>query len=456
MSERVQLRNGYFVHRAFATGGMGSVHLGKMRSPDGRRKIVAIKRMSPELARDPASLAQFMDEASLTVRIRHPNVVTVEEAIVHDGELFIVSEFYDSVPLSKVLQRCFEAKARVPNAVAFAITNDILSGLEGAHETKGRSGELLEVVHRDISLQNILLGRFGVSKIVDFGIAKSKGRLAETQVGFIRGKLGYMAPEQMSGSRSTDKRADLFAAGVVLWELIAGDRLYEGDSFEEFDKMLRSGNIPVPSNSTSPDTMNFLKRALSSDRNARYSNAQEMRAALAKLGEFASPEEVAAWVKPLLQADFDELDLALSEFEATEATIVLPSKGETAHSGFFTSDRIRVSVMTAATIFFLSSVGFSLYRIMGPSSVGDSLQADGAVATTNPVGSTSGGATLSAGGDETPVGTATEIRTDAAAPDPTSKEPRKKPWLTRPPRLNCNPPYTLDANGRKRYKPHCL
>ena len=162
MSERVQLRNGYFVHRAFATGGMGSVHLGKMRSPDGRRKIVAIKRMSPELARDPASLAQFMDEASLTVRIRHPNVVTVEEAVVHDGELFIVSEFYDSVPLSKVLQRCFEAKARVPNAVAFAIANDILSGLEGAHETKGRSGELLEVVHRDISLQNILLGRFGV------------------------------------------------------------------------------------------------------------------------------------------------------------------------------------------------------------------------------------------------------------------------------------------------------
>jgi eukaryotic-like serine/threonine-protein kinase len=182
----------YVLHDEIASGGMGAVHLARLRGARGFARTVAIKRLHPHVARDPDVLAMFLDEAHLAARVRHPNVVATLDVVAQGDEVFLVMEYVEGESLSR-LQKTPE----IPLAIASAIVCDMLHGLHAAHEAVSERGEPLQIVHRDVSPQNILVGLDGATRVVDFGIAKAASRLQTTRDGVIKGKLRYMAPEQI-------------------------------------------------------------------------------------------------------------------------------------------------------------------------------------------------------------------------------------------------------------------
>jgi serine/threonine protein kinase len=239
----IALLGRYALFDEIARGGMATVHLARLRGPVGFSKTVAIKRMHEQVARDHHFVAMFLDEARLAGRIQHPNVVTVFDVIAEKGEAYLVMEYVDGAPLSNLLRTSATLGERVDPTLAVHILRDALYGLHAAHEATDEKGAPLEIVHRDVSPQNILVGADGVARVLDFGIAKAVGRLQDTDSGQIKGKVAYMAPEQLTG-HSVDRRADVFAAGVVLWEALAGRRLFAASSSAE--TMYRVLENPVP------------------------------------------------------------------------------------------------------------------------------------------------------------------------------------------------------------------
>src|SRR5512143_55930 len=182
----------YTVHGELASGGMATVHIGRMGGAGGFAKLVAIKRMHPQFAKDPDFLAMFLDEARLVTRIRHPNVVQPLDVIVERGEVLLVMEYIHGEALSR-LNRVLRAKnERIPLRISIAILSAMLHGLHAAHEAKNEKGEPLGIVHRDISPQNIIVGVDGVARVLDFGIAKAADQVHLTREGELKGKLVYM------------------------------------------------------------------------------------------------------------------------------------------------------------------------------------------------------------------------------------------------------------------------
>src|SRR5438270_1864420 len=190
----------YTVHGELAAGGMATVHIGRMGAAGGFAKLVAIKRMHPQFAKDPDFLAMFLDEARLVTRIRHPNVVQSLDVIVEGGEVLLVMEYIHGDALSRINRVLRSQQARIPLRIAVAIISGVLHGLHSAHEAKSERGEPLGIVHRDVSPQNVLVGTDGAPRVLDFGVAKAAGRTQQTREGQIKGKLSYMAPEQLRGA----------------------------------------------------------------------------------------------------------------------------------------------------------------------------------------------------------------------------------------------------------------
>src|SRR5262245_48398727 len=176
---------------------MATVYLGRQHGALGFNRTVAIKSMHPQLAKDPTFRAMFVDEANLTSRIRHPNVVPTLDIVSAPTKLLIVTEYVEGVSLSVLIKAARQRHYKIPGPVVGAIIRDLLEGLHAAHELCDDSGRPLSVVHRDVSPQNLLVGVDGISRVVDFGVAKAAGRSYHTQTGEIRGKVGYMSPEQM-------------------------------------------------------------------------------------------------------------------------------------------------------------------------------------------------------------------------------------------------------------------
>jgi serine/threonine-protein kinase len=212
-----------------ASGGMASVHLGRALGVGGFERLVAIKVMHPDIAQDPGFVAMFLDEGRLAAQIRHPNVVGTLDVQEAPSGLFLVMEYVEGPSLSAIVRACRKRAEEVPIGVALRIVVDALLGLHAAHEQKDASGEPLHIVHRDVSPQNILVSVDGNAKITDFGVAHAEARLATTKGSNVKGKLGYMPAEQVQGEK-LDRRADVYAAGVVLWELLTGERLFRGDN----------------------------------------------------------------------------------------------------------------------------------------------------------------------------------------------------------------------------------
>jgi serine/threonine-protein kinase len=230
-----------------ASGGMAAVHYGLMNGPVGFRRTVAIKRLHEQFAEDPEFVSQFLDEARLAARIRHPNVVQTLDVVAQNRQLLLVMEYVDGETLGRLLAGTFKGGAKVPIEQAVGIVTGALHGLHAAHEASDEHGLPLRIVHRDVSPQNILVGRDGVARVLDFGVAKAAARVHSTQGAKIKGKLRYMSPEQVGGS-GVDRRTDVFAAGVVLWESLAGRRLFDSkEGAGAIINQVLTKRIPPPS-----------------------------------------------------------------------------------------------------------------------------------------------------------------------------------------------------------------
>lgn len=220
----------YEILRRIATGGMGTVYLGRVVGAGGFERRVAIKIMHPHIAGEPAFIAMFLDEARLAARIHHPNVVATLDIDQTEEGLFIVMEYIEGLTVRQINHALRARAERLTPPVALRIVLDALAGLHAAHELADPEGKPLDIVHRDVSPPNLLVGVDGITRITDFGIARASSRLGEsTKKGELKGKVGYMAPEQLR-SQALDRRSDVYAVGVVLWELLTGQRAFRGDS----------------------------------------------------------------------------------------------------------------------------------------------------------------------------------------------------------------------------------
>jgi serine/threonine protein kinase len=281
---------------------MATVHIGRLLGPVGFARTVAIKRLHPPLAKDPEFVAMFLDEARLAARIRHPNVVSTLDVVATEGELFVVMEYVPGESLARLLRAVRTNNEMVPVPIAATIMVGVLHGLHAAHEARDERGEPLRIVHRDVSPHNILVGTDGDAHVIDFGIAKARGRMQVTRQGQIKGKLSYMPSEQLLG-QALDHRADVFAASIVLWEALTGQRLFQGtDDGDVYAKVLL-GKVDPPSlyaRELSPAIDEIVMRGLARDKTQRFATAREMALALEAAIPLAPPSQVGTWVEGLV------------------------------------------------------------------------------------------------------------------------------------------------------------
>jgi serine/threonine protein kinase len=295
-----------------ASGGMATVFLARLSGVAGFQRLVAIKRLHPHLAREPEFVEMFLDEARLAARIHHPNVVPIQEVGESDQGYYLVMDYIEGDTLARVLAKAAKTNSKVPYGVTIRILLDVLAGLHAAHEMKDDHGEALQIVHRDVSPQNILVGVDGVARVVDFGVARAATRLSTTRSGQLKGKLAYMAPEQARGG-GVDRRADLFACGIVLWEALATKRLFKGDGEAETLNRVLYEPIATPS-SVRPDVPKALEdicmKALARDIDQRFATAQdfgdELEKAARALGSVGSVRDVAECLQEVIGVDLSQ------------------------------------------------------------------------------------------------------------------------------------------------------
>jgi len=326
----------YEVVTEIAAGGMATVFLARALGAAGFQRLVAIKLMHPHIANDDDFVAMFMDEARLAARIRHPNVVATMDLQNDDDGLYLVMEYVEGDVLLGLLRSTIKAGKTIPAPIALRIMLDILNGLHAAHELTDERGEPLRLVHRDVSPHNILVGIDGISRITDFGIARAEARLGATRDGQVKGKLAYMAPEQTT-SHSLDRRADIFAAGIVLWESIAGKRLFMGQSDGEVLRNLLVNPIPKlrQAKADIPQSLETVcAKALDRDPDQRYSTAAQFADALEEAGGslgVASTRAVASFVRSIAGdriAVIQSRVQGMSPADATGATSAVRKKKE--------------------------------------------------------------------------------------------------------------------------------
>jgi serine/threonine protein kinase len=311
----------YTLHGEIASGGMATVHYGQMVGAHGFSRVVAIKRMLPRLARDPRFHEMFVEEARLASRVQHPNVVPILDVLDEDGEIMIVMDYVNGAALSTLQKGGVEAGSPVPVAVVANIGCAMLAGLHAAHEARDRGGRPLGIVHRDVSPQNVLVGVDGVTRIMDFGIAKATHLERDDRQ--LTGKLCYMAPEQFRGE-AVDRRTDVFATAVVLWGALAGRRLFRGNDVNHTIEQVRRCEVPSLSefrDDFSPELQSALGRALDPDPAERYATAEEFAGAIEAATSLATTRTVADWVKQLVGPVIAERDRVIVHIEKTRTTM---------------------------------------------------------------------------------------------------------------------------------------
>jgi serine/threonine-protein kinase len=279
---------------------MATVFLGRAVGARGFSRLVAIKRMHPHLERDEEFVTSFLEEARLAARIRHPNVVATLD--VEDGEApYLVMEYVEGDRLSGLIkEHVSRAKQGLPISIALRVAIDALEGLHAAHELRDDDGEPLNLIHRDISPQNVLVGVDGVARVTDFGIAKAVGRASHTREGELKGKIAYMAPEQLTNPTGIDRRVDVFAMGIVCWEMLTGRRLFRAATDMETIGVILHHEV-TRLRAVAPEiperVEEVVMRALERDPARRWSSAQDFARALESLGLAAPTRVVADFVK---------------------------------------------------------------------------------------------------------------------------------------------------------------
>lgn len=300
-------------------GGMARVFLALR----GESEIAALKVIRREHSLDKSFIEMFLDEGRIASMVRHRNVISVKGVGDSDGAYFMAMEFLHGVTLATLLKALRADQRRLTATAAATITRDAARGLHAAHESRDTQGALLGIVHRDVSLSNILIGCDGIVKVIDFGIAKAEGRLTKTATGFMKGKMRYMAPEQMR-RHDVDRRADVFALGVVLWELLTGRRLYGKESDVEVARRAIDGGHPIVSDHVEvpPELDALVMRCLRVDPAERFATADAMADALSRilldLGEEVAAPELGSLLWALAGDRLDE--------EAERLPISLPTR----------------------------------------------------------------------------------------------------------------------------------
>jgi tRNA A-37 threonylcarbamoyl transferase component Bud32 len=293
----------YKLVKLIAAGGMAEVYLAKQAGAAGFEKLVCLKRILPHLARDKQFVDMFLNEARLAARLDHPNIVSIFDLGETNGNYFIAMEFIDGPNLRSVGKRAAELNELLPVPEVVKIISMAAAGLQYAHDLTDENGQPLGLVHRDISPDNILVHRNGAAKVVDFGIAKAANSSGATRTGTLKGKVAYMPPEQLRGS-PLDRRTDVFALGVVLYEMLAGKRPWDANSEVALIGKIMSEDAP-PLAELRPDVpeelLAIVDRALAKDRDQRYQSCHELQNdlehLLVNLGQTITPTRVADFIK---------------------------------------------------------------------------------------------------------------------------------------------------------------
>jgi len=290
-----------------ASGGMATVFLARLTGLGGFQRFVALKRLHPHLQSEKDFVRMFLDEARLAAGIHHPNVVPILEVGAGSVGYYLVMEYIEGETLARLLARSAAAGTKLPVPISLRIGIDMLRGLHAAHELRDEAGAPTNLVHRDVSPQNVLVGGDGVARITDFGVARAASRLGDTRAGQLKGKIAYMAPEQASGVEELDRRADIFASGIVIWEALAQRRLFKAQN--EAATLSRVMNEPVPNLSAIasdvPDVVTkIINRSLERNPDRRFPTCADFADALedtaSRFRLVASSRDLAAYVADVM------------------------------------------------------------------------------------------------------------------------------------------------------------
>ncbi|NOU29310.1 MAG: serine/threonine protein kinase [Polyangiaceae bacterium] len=325
----------YELFDAIARGGMATIHLARLTGEEGFSRIVAAKRLHASLIEDGDFVQMFLDEAHIAARIHHPNVVSALDVVRSDRELILVQEYVRGVPLNTILAKLREHHAPMPLPILLAIAGGTLAGLHGAHETRDETGRPLQVVHRDVSPQNVMVDADGTPKLLDFGIAKAATSAHVTREGLFKGKVSYMPPEQLRGEVAT-RQSDLYAMGIVLWEMAAGRRMFQGTAEAQLFGLVLKGELPnlvetlasanwqgsaADLDAVADGLAKVVRRATALKAEERFESALQMQDALYALGRPALPQDVAQWLVDVAGTYLEQQDqvVASQDFATTSS-----------------------------------------------------------------------------------------------------------------------------------------
>ncbi len=330
IDELPQVFGRYLLLQRLSRGGMGEIFLAKLGEIQGFEKLVIIKKILPHLAANSDFIKRFIDEAQVAIKLTHSNIAPVFEVGRVGSEYFLAIEYVEGRDLRKVIARQHDEAKRLPIDLCFYIGRELAAGLTYAHRRTDETGRSLSVVHCDISPPNVMVSFDGEVKIIDFGIAKSAIRVAGTNPNMGFGKFGYMAPEQLIRGAIIDRRADIYAAGVVLYELLTGERMLqfpEGADYRQMAKLVTAGKIPLLSERNPRLGTEFdevVMRALATRPDDRYQNAEELRDTLAKkLAErnpTLSADSLANYVRTLFRDEITEEKNRIASLKAVDLT----------------------------------------------------------------------------------------------------------------------------------------
>ncbi len=480
-----------------ASGGMATVYLARMRRPMGFSRLVAIKCMHPQFAKDPEFATMFVDEARLTARLRHPNIVPTLDIVADDGHLLLVMEYVEGASIAGLCKASSAAKARVPVAIAAAVVHDLLLGLHAAHEATDDEGAPLAIIHRDVSPQNVIVGVDGMARVLDFGVARARHNVHHSTNNEIKGKVPYMPPEQLCGE-ALDRRVDVYAAGVILWEMLVGKRLFEGPSETIIARRVLDDVVVPPSariDGIAPELDRLVLKALAREATDRFATALEMAEELSRIVSPASRTEVAAWVRSLAPAapsppSSGALPSAPSapslpseaptSIELTTIVAVLeraqtkrsdaqehdaPSAPHVPRRARFVGGLVGVACVLAAALVAKAAL---VERPAAAATPVSANVAPPAAAATGSAPISPETAAMAPAIDSAPAARAAKPRARTAAivakpapaieAKPAAAEPAPAPAApaTDGNGATCRPPYTVDADGHRHYKVECI
>jgi Protein kinase domain/PEGA domain len=301
----------YLLLERIAVGGMAEVFVAKAFGVEGFERLLAIKKILPTMGEDAEFIRMFVDEARIAVQLAHANIVQVLELGKHEESLYIAMEYVSGRDLRQLMERFRKRQEPMPLPQVCLIVAEVCEALDHAHRKRDAQGRPLGIVHRDVSPQNVLVSFEGEVKLIDFGIAKAESRLQKTQSGILKGKFSYMSPEQVKGD-AVDGRSDVFACGILLWELVCGEKLFVGESDYAVLEKVRLGAIPPPRsrNPRCPEALErVILKALAIDPARRYQTASGLHDDLMRFtvasGAVFGARHLAAWLRSEFKAEYE-------------------------------------------------------------------------------------------------------------------------------------------------------